>query len=149
MSQDLYELNLRDDFEKVLSCEDAARWKLEIPAPLEVWATVSSMKDKGDPPERFQARLLWTAYPDQAPSLKFRDPETGRLDNPRAWPSVRAFRPGSLDACINWCIEGLTLHPEWKSDPRYRWDHRGNVLLKVLRILQEEMDQYYEGRYKG
>jgi len=149
MSEDLYELNLQDDFEKVLSCEDAVRWKLEKPAALEIWATMCSIKDKGTPPEYFQARLFWIAYPDQAPSLKFRDLETGRLDNPRAWPVIRGFRPNSLDACVNWCLEGLNLHPEWKSDPRYRWDHRGNVLLRTLRILQNEMDHYFEGRHKG
>ena len=100
------------------------------------------------PGEVFQARLLWTVYPGQPPSLKFRDPATGRLDLPTAWPIVRGFRPQSLDACVNWCLEGFGLHPEWRTDPRYTWDSRGNVLLKVLRILQDELDHYFQGRHR-
>ena len=99
------------------------------------------------PQEAFQARLLWSLYPDEPPSLKFRDPETGRLDLPRAWPNARGFRPASLDACVNWCLEGMSLHPEWRRDPAYQWDPRGNVLLKVLRILQAELDEHFQGRY--
>jgi hypothetical protein len=145
MNQTLSELNLREDFERVLTLPEASRWKLEMPAPLEVWATMYSA---GAPDDLFQARLLWTIYPDRAPSLKFRDPATGRLDQPSAWPVLPGFRPSSLDACVNWCIEGLALHPEWASDVRYRWDSRGNVLLKVLRILQGELDEHFGGRYK-
>ena len=114
--------------------------------PLEVFATVSPAGKAG---EVFQARLLWDMYPDQPPSLKFRDPVTGRLDQPAAWPQVRGFRPASLDACVNWCAEGFIVHPEWRNDPKLRWDPRGNVLLKVLRILQDELDYYFQGRFKG
>src|SRR5690242_21034101 len=99
MSQELSSLNLQDDFEKVLACEDAARWNLEKAGPLEVFVSLSSA---GQPGEIFQARLLWTVYPGQPPSLKFRDPATGRLDLPTAWPQVRGFRPTSLDACVSW-----------------------------------------------
>lgn len=146
MCCELSALNLDEDFEKVLCCADAARWKLEKSGPLEVIAAVAGAEK---PTEMFQARLLWTAYPDQAPSLKFRDPATGRLDLPTAWPQVRGFRPNSLDACVNWCAEGLAIHPEWRADPKYRWDPRGNVLLKVLRILQGEMDDHCQGRFGG
>lgn len=145
MSQELSALNLQEDLEKVPACEDAARWKLEKAGPLEVFASMSSA---GHPDEVFQARLLWGVYPDQPPSLKFRDPATGRLDLPMAWPRVRGFRPGSLDACVNWCAEGFALHPEWRNDPKYRWDSRGNVLLKVLRILQDELDNHFQGRFR-
>ena len=146
MSQELSALNLAEDFEKVLACEDAGRWKLEKAAPLEVFA---SMYPAGKPDEMVQARLLWVIYPDQPPSLKFRDPASGRLDMPSAWPQVRGFRPNSLDACVNWCAEGFALHPEWRGDPKYRWDAHGNVLLKVLRILQSEMDDHFQGRFRG
>jgi len=144
MSEVLSELNFQDDFDRALTASDAARWKLEKPRSLEVLATMSSAKMLG---ERFQARLLWRVYPGEAPSLKIRDPVTGNLDCPKAWPVVRGFRPTSLDACVNWCTEGLNLHPEWKTDPRFQWDPRGNVLLKVLRILQDELDQHFEKRY--
>lgn len=143
MSRALSELNLQEDFEQALATLDASRWEVEKAGPLEVWVTLSPV---GAPDERFQARLLWDAYPGEAPSLKFRDPGTGRLDLPGAWPRARGFRPGNLDACTNWCKEGLSLHPEWRTDSRYRWDPRGNVLLKVLRTLQEELDYTFGGR---
>ena len=143
MGDDLSALNLADDFAQAVASEDAARWTLKKADPLEVWA---SMSPASAPGEVFQARLLWSTYPAQAPSLKFRDPATGRLDMPTAWPLVRGFRPQSLDACVNWCLEGFELHPEWKTDRRYAWDPRGNVLLKVLRILQDELDNHFQGR---
>lgn len=140
------ELNLEDDFQKVLACDDAKRWKLEKPSSLEVFA---SMSPASTPTEVYQARLLWKTYPEDPPSLKFRNLETGSLTDPTAWPQIRGFRPANLDACVNWCAEGFDLHPEWRNDPKWRWDSRGNVLLKVLRILQDEFDEYYTGRYKG
>lgn len=147
MSRELSELNLKDDLEEVLSLPEASRWKLEQPSPLEVLATMSPA---GIPAESFQARLLWIdCYPGKPPSLKFRDPVTGGINLPTAWPMVRGFRPTSLDACVPFCAEGFALHPEWMADPRYRWDSRGNVLLKVLRILQEELDDHCQGRFKS
>jgi hypothetical protein len=137
---------LAADFSKVSAISDADRWDLKLPSPLEVLAGMRSAKD---PDELYQARLLWAIYPDSAPSLKFRDPDTGRLDLSTAWPLVRGFRPGNLDACVNYCAEGLVTHKEWTTDPSYRWDPRGNVLLKVLRILQSELDEFYEGRFRG
>ncbi len=144
-TDELSELNLNDDFQQAIKAEEALRWKLERPGALEVWCTMFSSRA---PSELYQVRLLWQSYPGEAPSLKFRDPTTGRLDIPGAWPKVRGFRPASLDACVNWCVEGLNLHPEWKNDPRYAWNASGNVLLGVLRILQEELDEHCEGRFK-
>jgi hypothetical protein len=145
MSDELSQLNLKDDFEEVSSVSDASRWSLEMSGDLEVLATMHSVKA---PSELFHARLLWAKYPDLPPSLKFRDPATGRLDLPQAWPIVRGFRPQSLDACVNYCAEGFALHPEWQQDPRFRWDTGNNPLLRVLRTLQEELDEHYEGRLK-
>ena len=145
MGQELSELNLKEDFEKVLACAEASHWKLEKPGPLDILA---SMYPSNHPKEIFHARLLWSFYPDQPPSLKFRDPTTGRLDLPTAWPLLPGFRPTNLDACVSWCLEGFNLHPEWKNDPKFRWDPRGNALLKVLRILQEQMDDYFQGRFR-
>lgn len=147
-ADELSQLNLSDDFQEAAGTPDAARWRLEMPATssgLEVWCTMHSSQA---PDEQYQARLLWNSYPGEAPSLKFRDPETGRLELRTAWPIVRGFRPASLDACVNYCIEGLNLHPEWKKDPRYAWNPTGNPLLKVLRILQQELDEQYGGRFK-
>jgi hypothetical protein len=140
------ELNLDDDYTEALAVPDSGRWALARPKPLEVVATILSVKSPG-PEDRFDARLFWTRYPEDPPSLKFRDRATGRLDVTRAWPKVRGFRPASFDTCVNWTVEGFQLHPEWAKDPRLRWDPRGNVLLKVLRTLVDEMDNYFEGRH--
>jgi hypothetical protein len=145
MADDLSKLNFLDDYEEVTGASDTGRWKLERPGDLEVFAIMSPA---GSPNEPFQARLLWTTYPDDPPSLKFRDPATGRLDLPQAWPVVRGFRPQSLDACVNWCLEGFALHPEWKTDPRFRWNPTGNSLLRVLRQLQEELDDHFQERFR-
>ncbi len=145
MCQELSALNLGEDFVKAIACEDASRWRLEKINPLEVVVNLSPAKD---PNEIFQARLLWSSYPGEPPSLKFRDPSTGRLDMPTAWPVVHGFRPNTLDACVSWCAEGFALHPEWRNDPKFRWDSRRNVLLKVVRILQAELDAFYQGRFR-
>lgn len=145
MSDELSKLNFRDDFEELKDVSDASRWRLEMPGDLEVLA---NMSPASAPDERFQARLLWVKYPDEPPSLKFRDPGTGHLNLPQAWPIARGFRPQSLDACVNWCLEGFALHPEWKADPRFRWNPNGNPLLFVLRQLQEELDDHFQGRFK-
>jgi hypothetical protein len=144
MIDDLSGLNLQEDFGTALAVPDAARWKLEKPGPLEVWCV---MAPKDSPDERFQARLVWREYSGHPPSLKFRDPASGRLDLPSAWPKVRGFRPESLDACVSWTVEGMNLHPEWRTDQRYRWDPRGNRLLFVLRTLQDELDYHFGGRH--
>src|ERR1700731_3042284 len=115
MSDEFSRLALRQDFEEAKAVPEAIRWILEMPGDLEALALMSPQTV---PTERFQARLLWTRYPDDPPSLKFRDPSTGRLDLPQAWPIARGFRPQSLDACVNWCAEGFSLHPEWRNDPR-------------------------------
>lgn len=142
---DVSALNLADDFERAVATPDAARWSLEKSGPLEVLALMSPL---GTSAEQFQARLLWDEYPEHPPSLKFRDPASGRLDLATAWPVVRGFRPKQLDACVNFCAEGFALHPEWRTDPRYRWDPRGNVLLHVLRTIQEELDNHFQGRFR-
>lgn len=145
MTDELSHLNLRDDFAEACDAPESGRWILEMPGELEVLVTLAPARERN---EKFQARLLWTRYPDCPPSLKFCDPKTGRLDMPQAWPVVRGFRPRSLDACVNWCVEGLALHPEWKNDPRFQWNSSGNPLLWVLRQLQEELDEHYQGRFK-
>jgi hypothetical protein len=147
MPDEVSNLNLQQDYDEVLTSDDASRWHLEKPGDLEVLVTISP---KSAPQEVFQARLLWNSYPsDLPPSLKFRDPATGRLDLASAWPEIRGFRPTSLDACVNYCAEGFGIHPEWKNDPNCRWVPTGNVLLKVLRILQKEFDNHFTRRFRG
>lgn len=144
MGDELSELNFQQDLEEALRVENAQRWKIERAGPLEIYVEMWSITA---PNEKFQARLLWGVYPGLA-SLKFRDQQTGRLDMPTAWPIVRGFRPANLDACVNWCSEGMGIHPEWKNDPKLILDPGGNHVLRTLRILQSEMDDYYNGRFK-
>jgi len=108
VSDELSLLNLSDDFTEAGDVPEASRWKLERPSGLEVLVTLAPARP---PDEIFQVRLLWTRYPDCPPSLKFRDPKSGRLDMPQAWPVGRGFRPQNLDACVNWCAEGFVTHP--------------------------------------
>lgn len=144
MAANLAVLNLNEDLNEVLKLPEASRWTIERPGDLELWVGISPATART---ECFQARLLWSTYPDQPPSLKFRDPDSGRLDLPRAWPQAPGLRPGNLDACVPWTTEGMATHPEWRNDPRFRWDPRGNVLLKVLRSIQELLDDEYQGRH--
>lgn len=137
-------LNLADDLAEVVTTLDAARWELQLVAPDVVLATMSP---KEHPSEKFMSRWTWVVYPgSEAPSLKFQDPATGRLDLTSAWPLFPGSRPGSFDTCVNWTKEGFALHAEWRTDPQYRWTSDGNVLLKVLRILQGKLDDEYQGR---
>jgi hypothetical protein len=145
MSDEFSKLNLRDDFVEAVDAPDAGRWKLELSGDLEVRVGLSPGTACQ---EQFQACLLWNKYPDEPPSLKFRDPATGSMTSPRVWPLARGFRPQSLDACVNWCREGFVLHPEWRDDPRFKWNPSGNPLLWVIRQLQEELDHYYQGRFQ-
>ncbi|HWY50624.1 MAG TPA: hypothetical protein VNW72_04000 [Chthoniobacterales bacterium] len=147
MSDELSTLNFEADLKKVLGVPDANRWKVDRAGDLELFVTLSSAKA---PAEFFQARLLWIRYPgEEPPSLKFREPETGALNNPKAWPVVRGFRPATLDACVNWTSEGMAVHPEWRNDPKARWDPSGNSILRIVRILQNEMDAHFTQRFQG
>jgi hypothetical protein len=145
MADAFSELSFKEDLDEVLSLPECSRWKIEHVGPLEVYV---DMSPANVPSEVFQARLFWDAYPTDPPSLKFRDPATGRLDLPSAWPEIRGFRPTSLDACVNWCSEGFAAHPEWKTDADKKWNPQGNPLLRVLRLLQREFDEYFVKRFQ-
>src|SRR5580704_17900825 len=61
-------LNLADDFEEARRCPEAAPWNLRMGTGLEVFSTMRSGKF---PADEFQARLCWSTYPGDPPSLKF------------------------------------------------------------------------------
>jgi hypothetical protein len=144
MADELSRLSFEQDLADALGVEDAARWKVSRGGELELLVEVASAKA---PVEIFQAHFRWPEYPGLA-SMKFRDPATGRLDMPTAWPVVRGFRPATLDACVNWTLEGFNLHPEWRNDPNFKWNPSWNAVLRTLRTLQNEMDDHYTGRFK-
>lgn len=145
MSTQYHELALKADFlqlPQVSDREAADRWSAALVAPLEVHVDLSPLSH---PEQLFQACLLWEVYPDLPPSLVFRDPATGRTDIPRAWPTGGPFRPTS-GLCVNYTKEGFALHPEWATDPRLKWRTTGNAVLKVIRLLQDDMDNHFSGR---
>jgi hypothetical protein len=145
MNQHLAKINLDDDLQGLdaLGADEAGRWDIQRVGPVELHVTLSPV---GDPAERYLARLLWPDYPDQPPSVKFIDPDTGRLDLTCAWPMATGVRPTEFDICVPWTSEAHAIHTEWRVDPNFRWDNRGNALLKVLRSLQDLLDHDYMGR---
>jgi len=146
MASDLSTLCLEADVAEVVASPEYSRWNLKLGDQLEILVTMSpSLK----PEEQFQARLWWSEYPGTPPSLKFRNPVTGSLTDPRAWPQCPGFRPRSTDACVNWTAEGHGLHPEWKHATATRWRAEGNALFRVLCILQDTLDLTFSGRYQG
>lgn len=145
MADELSALNFSQDLQEAMQVEDAQRWKVEPVGALEVFLTLSP---ENAPNESFQARLAWNVYPGEPPSIKFRDPESGSLTTKTAWPIIRGFRPDNLDTCVNYSSEGFVTHPEWKNDPNLKWNPNGNVILKIFRTLQSEMDNHFSGRFK-
>ena len=146
MVDELSQLNFLQDLDEALKVGEAQQWKVEKVSALEIYVEISSAKA---PAEKFQLRLHWSIYPDEPPSIKFRDPQSGRLDMPTAWPVVRGFRPANLDTCVNYSSEGFVTHPEWKKDANLKWNPNGNSVLRILRTLQNEMDEHFEGRFKS
>lgn len=144
MSTPLSVMNLDDDLEGAKRTERANRWELTKPGPLEVRVTMSPMSQ---PQEKFTAQLLWTEYPSQPPSVRFIDPQSGRYDVVSAWPVVQNVRLNpQWDICQSMTVEGFNAHPEWRADPKFRWDPRGNVLLKALSWLQDLLDETFQRR---
>jgi hypothetical protein len=146
MSDSFHKLVLKSDFDQLPTAEDrdpADRWSAVLVDNLEVHVELSPV---ATPDESFQARLCWDVYPDAPPSLLFRDPATGRTDVPHAWPTGGPFRPTS-GLCVNYTREGFALHPEWAKDARLKWrGNNGSALLKVIRLLQDDLDNFFSGR---
>lgn len=143
---DLQEMAFEQDLTELLETEEARQWAIKKCACLTVDVR---MAPTSSPKEEFIARLAWDKYGDSPPSLKFVDPTTDGLTNPQAWPICPGFRPSSLDACVSWTKEGHGLHPEWLSAPSTKWDPNGNVLFRILNILQDTLDTGFSGRYQS
>jgi len=145
MADEFSKAAFEQDLKEVLSAPDASRWDIERGADLEVFVTTHPQSAST---EMFQARFAWVFYPIEPPSFKFRDPATGRLDVLSAWPQIHGYRPGVYDACVNWSAEGFVAHPEWRNDANIRWIPTGNMLLKVIRLLQRDLDEKFGGRVR-
>jgi hypothetical protein len=138
-------LSFDADLAEVMTCDDATRWSiLRVDTALAVWVIMSPMNHAE---ERFHALIRWETYQEHAPSVRFGDPATGRLDVTSAWPTGGPFRPTSFSMCVSYTAEGFAMHPEWVRDPQRRWDAHGNGLLKVIRCLQEDLDVHFAGRH--
>jgi hypothetical protein len=133
------------DLAAISEAPEAGRWELQAtPEALAVWVT---MAPEAVPEERFHAMLKWTAYPTSPPSVKFGDPNTGRVDVLRDWPTGGPMRPEAACLCVSYTAEGFGMHPEWVNSSAHRWDSRGNAVLKVVRWLQHDLDTTFAGRH--
>ena len=106
------------------------------------WLTIRPLSAQK---ERYYPRLQWTAYPHEAPSIKFADGVGGSLVVITAWPIVSGYRPQSFDICKPMCAEGYALHAEWRTGPD-AWPTDGNPFLWVVELLQYDLDNEYGGR---
>jgi len=105
------------------------------------------LRPKSAPRETYYARVIWRAYPDQPPSVRFHDGIDGRYDIARAWPLVAGYRiQGVWDICQPFTAEGFTAHPEWPASP-HRWVSTGNPFLFVAQNLQNGLNHHYRGRH--
>jgi hypothetical protein len=137
-------MNLDNDLEEAKRTERANRWELTKAAPLSVKVVMYPIRC---PQEKFTASLMWSEYPSHPPSVRFVDPASGHHDVKGAWPVIQNVRfAPHWDICQSMTAEGFNQHPEWRGDPKVRWDPRGNVLLKVLSWLQELIDETFQRR---
>ena len=103
------------------------------------------MRPAGAPPEVYYVRVAWSAYPHEAPSVKFADSVGGSLTVASAWPVIPGYRPASFDICKPMTAEGYALHAEWWTGPD-AWPTTGNPFLWVAEMLQYDLDNHYGGR---
>jgi hypothetical protein len=96
--------------------------------------------------ESYVARVLWSCYPGEPPSVKFATGVGGSLEDPGAWPRVPGFRPETLDICMPFTSEGFALHPEWSGTGDV-WRGDGNPFLYVVATLQRLLNTRCEGRF--
>src|SRR5690349_20862891 len=61
------------------------------------------------PAEVYYVRFAWSAYPHNAPSVKFADTPGGSLAVTRAWPLIPGYRAASFDICKPMTAEGFAL----------------------------------------
>jgi hypothetical protein len=140
-----FERNLfEQELAKVRGLPEAQRWKLERDNTVALGVTVE-LWPAGAPDDKYLARLVWADY-FGPPSLKFLNLVSRAENDPTAWPMCRGFRPGSLDACVNWTAEGHRLHPDWQANERTAFKQREAPVQFALLTLQHEMDSGYTGR---
>ena len=138
------ELNLAADVKGLRHQAATNGWEVEGPDGLNVYITMRSRLDD-------ESYVMWfhcPGYPDDPFSIKPVDAESKDASVGHAWPSCNGFRPPN-DICMPLCAEGYALHPEWRTDPRWRWNASGNPVLRVAEELQARLDDAtkYNGRH--
>lgn len=138
------QLALEEDEPAVIEFLERNRGALKPDAqvPGRYWLT---MRPKSAPEERYYPVVVWTRYPGTEPSVKFADGIDGSLTTTKAWPVITGYRPGNLDICKPFTLEGFNTHPEWRNGSE-AWKGTGNPFLFVVETLQDDLDNKYQGR---
>jgi hypothetical protein len=136
-------LNLRADVEAMRERAEEEGWEILGPTGLEVLIKVTSSLDA----EAYWIRFLCDNYPDAPFSVLPIDIDSRSTAVVAAWPRCEGFRPPQ-DICMPISREGFATHPEWNNDPLWRWDSRGNPLLRVVEEIQIKLNDptKYQGR---
>jgi hypothetical protein len=100
------------------------------------WAVIQP-SDPGTTP--FIARVLWTVYPDQPPSLLFATEIGGPTAVNSAWPAATGYR-APVDICKPFTAEGRGLHAEWATGA-HAWSSEGNPFRYVIENVQSDIDR--------
>jgi hypothetical protein len=106
-----------------------------------------TLRPKSDIDNAYYARIEWSSYPHNPPSIRFVS-EAGSSDSsPSAWPVIPGYRAPN-DICKAFTAEGYNTHPEWRTGPE-SWSAKGNPFLFVAHILQTDLNNNYGGRNSG
>jgi hypothetical protein len=105
------------------------------------------LRPQAAPTETYYAHVIWDAYPDRPPSVRFHDGIDGRYDVAHAWPVVPGYRvQGVWDICQPFTAEGFAAHPEWATSV-HKWVSTGNPFWFVAQNLQNGLNHHYHGRH--
>jgi hypothetical protein len=85
------------------------------------------------------ARILWSVYRDQPPSVLFADGVGGATSAVSSWPAANGYRAPN-DVCKPFTAEGQALHTEWATG-HHRWRPEGNPFLFVIETMQDDIDR--------
>jgi hypothetical protein len=100
------------------------------------WAAIQPAPASATP---FTARILWSVYPDQPPSVMFADGVGGSTSIVTSWPGANGYRAPN-DVCKPFTAEGQALHAEWATG-HHRWRAEGNPFLFVVETMQDDIDR--------
>ena len=87
----------------------------------------------------FTARIMWSVYGDQPPSVLFADGVGGATSDVSSWPAASGYRAPN-DVCKPFTAEGQALHADWAAG-HHRWRAEGNPFLFVVETIQDDIDR--------